>query len=34
MGSGGYQFDGISKKITLNPDPLRDNLSKHFTISL
>jgi hypothetical protein len=34
IGTGGYQFDGISKKITLNPDPLREDLPKDFTISL
>ena len=33
-GTGAQQFDGISKKITLSPDPLGDNLPKDFTISL
>ena len=34
LGSGAYQFDGISNKITVNPDPLGDIFPRDFTISL
>jgi hypothetical protein len=34
IGTGAYQFNGTSNKITLNPDPIRDDLPKDFTISL